>query len=631
MINNILNDAIILAGGKGTRLANVLNGKPKPLVEIGGIPLLKHQVDLLIKFNINNIYLLVNYKANLIKKYLEDEYNNNINFIILEDGAHALGTGGSIIKHLTSFSDRFLVLYGDTFLNIDFDKFYKFHQLKKSDLTLFTHPNSHPYDSDIVVADSFDQVIGISGYPHDENFYSANLVNAALYIVEKKILESLPKLDKKIIDFAKDLIPLYLKLDKNVYSYKSIEYIKDCGTEDRLNNVEEYYSKYYNNIYDENNLTPSIFIDRDGTIIKNVDHLNSINQIKFLKNSLQAIKKFNLNNFLVSIVTNQPVLARGELSEQGLKDIHNYIEWEAGKEGAYFDEILYCPHHPHSGFEGEVIDLKIICNCRKPKTGMIQEFSRKYNIDKKESWFIGDSTADIKCGNDFGVNTILLETGFSGKDNKFLTEPDYIFKDLFTASTFINQDYLKLTNIAKSLKINEDFNNIFISGVSKSGKSTFSSVLKKFIERSFNVKCHIIRLDNYMLDLKDRGSFPNIYDNEKIKAIIRKRNEKKCLNIPTQRYDKFNRIIMRSNELIKIFKDDWVIFEGIITYNLTNNFFNKNQFYVECDEIKIKDRFKRDYINRGLKESSAIKLYEKRSSERTYIEEQKKKSKIIKL
>ena len=124
MINNILNDAIILAGGKGTRLANVLNGKPKPLVEIGGIPLLKHQVDLLIKFNINNIYLLVNYKANLIKKYLEDEYNNNINFIILEDGAHALGTGGSIIKHLTSFSDRFLVLYGDTFLNIDFARFF---------------------------------------------------------------------------------------------------------------------------------------------------------------------------------------------------------------------------------------------------------------------------------------------------------------------------------------------------------------------------------------------------------------------------------------------------------------------------------------------------------------------------
>lgn len=93
MINNILTDAIILAGGKGTRLANVLNGKPKPLAEIGGIPLLKHQVDLLIKFNIKNIYLLVNYKANLIKKYLEDEYNN-INFIILEDGEHALGTGG---------------------------------------------------------------------------------------------------------------------------------------------------------------------------------------------------------------------------------------------------------------------------------------------------------------------------------------------------------------------------------------------------------------------------------------------------------------------------------------------------------------------------------------------------------
>ena len=618
-----IKEALILAGGKGTRLAKVLNGKPKPLVEIGGIPLLKHQIDLLLKFNINKIFLLVNYKANLIESFLENEYNN-IDFEILEDGEHALGTGGSIVKHLAFFSDRFLVLYGDTFLSVDFDKFHEFHQVNKSDLTLFTHPNSHPYDSDIVVTNSFNQVISISGYPHDDSFYSANLVNAALYIVEKKILQNLPRLDKKLIDFAKDLIPLYLNSNKNVFSYKSIEYIKDCGTEDRLKNVEKYYNKNIKNTLVNDNSISAVFVDRDGTIIENVDHLNSINQVKFFENSFEAIKKLNSNNFLVSIVTNQPVVARGELSEKGLNDIHNFIEWEAGKKGAYFDEIIHCPHHPHSGFKGEVKELKINCNCRKPRTGMLENIFLKYSINKSKSWFIGDSTADIKCGNDFEIKTILLETGFSGKDNKFFNEPDYVFRDLFIASVFINEEYPKLINIANQLKINEKFNNIFISGISKSGKSTFSSVLKDFIEKKLNVKCHVIRLDNYMLEPEKRGSFPKIYDLEKIENIFRDRHEGKSINILKQRYDKFNRTIVSSNNFVTINKNEWVIFEGLISFNLSNKLFSNNQFYIECDEIKNKERFKRDYIHRGLKENTISDLFQERSLERSLIKKQKR-------
>ena len=134
-----------------------------------------------------------------------------------------------------------------------------------------------------------------------------------------------------------------------------------------------------------------------------------------------------------------------------------------------------------------------------------------------------------------------------------------------------------------------------------------------------------------MLDLKDRGAFPNIYENEKIESIIKIRHEKKPLNISTQLYDKFNRKIMRSNESINIFKDDWVIFEGIIVGKFTIDFFNENQFYIESEEIKIKNRFVSDYVNRGLKESTALKLYEERNLERSYIKEQKQNAKIIKL
>jgi histidinol-phosphate phosphatase family protein len=617
-----IKEALILAGGKGTRLAKVLNGKPKPLVEIGGIPLLKHQINLLLKFNINKIYLLVNYKANLIQAFLENEYKE-IHFEILEDGEYPLGTGGSILKHLNRLEDRFVVLYGDTFLNVNLDNLNNFHESKKADLTVFAHPNSHPYDSDVIICNSNDKVIEISGYPHKESFYSANLVNAALYVVEKQILKSLPRLSKKLIDFAKDLIPLYLDQKKKIFAYKSREYIKDCGTEDRLEKVENDYFNKRHLILSDNNPIPSVFLDRDGTIIENVDHLNSISQINFLENSLEAIKSFNSNNFLVSIVTNQPVIARGELSPEGLNDIHNFLEWEAGKKGAYFDNILFCPHYPQSGFLGEVKELKINCNCRKPDVGMLQLLSNKYNIDKNKSWIIGDSSADIKCGNDFKIKTILLETGFSGKDNKFFNEPDYVFRDLFIASVFINEEYPKLINIANQLKINEKFNNIFISGISKSGKSTFSSVLKDFIQKKFKVKCHVIRLDNYMLEPEKRGSFPKIYDLEKIENIFRDRHEGKSITILKQRYDKFNRTIVYSNDFVTINKNEWVIFEGLISFNLSNKLFSNNQFYIECDEIKNKERFKRDYIHRGLKENTISDLFQERSLERSLVKKQK--------
>ena len=198
----MIKQAIILAGGKGTRLKNILNGKPKPLVEINNKPLLKYQIDLLIKYKIKSIIILANYKIEQIEDFVNHEYSNQ-NIKVLDDGISPLGTGGCLIKYNKIFEKKYIVLYGDTYLDIDLSKMIEFHLQKKSDLTLFTHPNSHPFDSDIVI-ESENKVLEIKPYPHKKDFFYKNLVNAALYIVNKNIFADKFIINKNITDFAKD-------------------------------------------------------------------------------------------------------------------------------------------------------------------------------------------------------------------------------------------------------------------------------------------------------------------------------------------------------------------------------------------------------------------------------------------
>lgn len=122
----------------------------------------------------------------------------------------------------------------------------------------------------------------------------------------------------------------------------------------------------------------------------------------------EAIKKINASGYLAIVVTNQPVIARGEVTFQELEEIHNKMETLLGKEGAYLDAIYYCPHHPHKGYEGERPELKIECDCRKPKPGMLLKAAEDYNIDLSQSWMIGDGENDVKAGINAGCKTVLL-------------------------------------------------------------------------------------------------------------------------------------------------------------------------------------------------------------------------------
>lgn len=418
--------AVILAGGKGTRLGNLTQEIPKPMIKIGDKPVLEHQIECLKKSNITEIIMIIGHLGSRIIDYFGNGSSFGVSIEYIKETT-PLGTAGALYYLKDLIEDDFLLLYGDIMLNIDFKRFIEFHKTRKSLATLYVHPNSHPYDSDLIILDDDNKVIGIDFKNSDRNYYK-NCVNAGVYVVNKKLLDYIKSPIK--LDFEKDIIFNIIKKGQPLYGYKSTEYIKDMGTLDRLIEVKEAYNKGIIEKKSLLNKQKCIFIDRDGTINKHKGLLNRIDDFELEDNVGDAIKAINNSEYLCILITNQPVVARNLCTVEDVKAIHNKLEILLGERGAYLDDILFCPHHPDKGYKDENPLYKIDCNCRKPKTGLIDYCASKYNIDLSNSYFIGDTTVDIMTGVNAGLKTVLVKTGEAGNDKKYDVVPDYIYNNL---------------------------------------------------------------------------------------------------------------------------------------------------------------------------------------------------------
>ena len=288
------------------------------------------------------------------------------------------------------------MLYGDTIVDFDMKAMVTYHQTKKADATLFLHPNDHPYDSDIVDLDAEGRVRRFYNKPHEDGFVSRNIVNAALFIFSPRILTQIEMGVKSHIE--KNVLPRCLEQGMNLYGYVSFEYIKDMGTPERYYAVCDDVKSGKVARLNRSNKRPAIFLDRDGTISKEVNLLNKPEQLELIEGAAEAIRLINKSDYLAVIVTNQPVIARNLCSINELEYIHASLETMLGKEGAYVNAIYYCPHHPDKGYPEERPEYKIDCECRKPKPGMLMQAAKDWNIDIANSYMIGDTSRDLQAG-----------------------------------------------------------------------------------------------------------------------------------------------------------------------------------------------------------------------------------------
>ena len=202
-----MRQVVILAGGKGTRLKERLGDLPKPLIDVCGTPLLEHQILLVKRYGFDRILILVNHKAQQIVDFCESRGNWGIAVQCIDDQV-PLGTAGAVLNVFDLLEEQFLVMYGDTMLEVDLNRFCKAHErLPATGATLFLHPNDHPQDSDLVEMAESGAITQFHPYPHKADRYYPNLVNAALYCLSKAALIAYRRDGKTQLDFGKQLFP----------------------------------------------------------------------------------------------------------------------------------------------------------------------------------------------------------------------------------------------------------------------------------------------------------------------------------------------------------------------------------------------------------------------------------------
>jgi len=421
---------VIMAGGRGTRIANLFPDTPKPMIPLDGVPVLERELISLRDQGFYDITITVGYLSNQIIDYFQDgaRLGIHIDYYIEKE---PLGNAGALLR--LNLKDDFLLLNGDTVFDIDIRRFVTYHREKGSLATILTHPNEHPYDSGLIIADKDNAVRSWLAKEDIRPQWYKNRVNAGLHILSPKIFEhftsclklrnetEMPentgnescnrnKTDfKKKIDLDRDILKPLAGTGK-LFCYDSPEYVKDMGTPERYRQVSEDFRRGIISSKKLTNKQKAIFLDRDGTINRYVGFLRDIRAFELLPGVSEAIRKINSSGYLAIVITNQPVVARGEVSIEELSLIHDKMETLLGKDGAYLDGIYVCPHHPDRGFEGEVPELKIDCDCRKPKPGLLFKAAQDFNIDLSESWMIGDSKIDVQAGKNAGCHTALIGT-----------------------------------------------------------------------------------------------------------------------------------------------------------------------------------------------------------------------------
>jgi D,D-heptose 1,7-bisphosphate phosphatase len=508
--------AVILAGGKGTRLGSLTSEIPKPMIRLGDIPLLHHQVSLLVKYGFGEIILITNYLSKPIEEYFGDGANFGAAISYFEE-KEPLGTAGGIKEIKNQLTGDFFVLYGDVMINMDLSRLVRFHYAHKSQCTLVLHPNDHPFDSDLVECDDMGRILAFHSKPHKPGNWYNNLVNAGAYVFSTEILKFISKGIKA--DFGHDIFPSILN-DIRMYGYHTSEYLKDMGTPDRLEEVRADFNSGRIKSGSYEYPQRAIFLDRDGVLNSERSYISKPEELKIFDFTASAVKKINQSGYISVVVTNQSAVARNLCTEEDIRTIHKKMETDLGNERAWLDAIYYCPHHPDKGFPEENPAYKIKCDCRKPATGMFKKAIKKFHIDPKLSYMIGDSERDMQAGRNIGSITVGVRTGYGLK--KTQTPPDYMFDNLSQAVDFIvdepyNKYFKEINRVYSGFQGKQPWV-ILIGGNSRTGKSILASYLRINFKRTGQEVLQV-SLDNWIVAEPLRNDSMNVYDRFRLNLI----------------------------------------------------------------------------------------------------------------
>ncbi|MFD1107082.1 HAD-IIIA family hydrolase [Sphingobium olei] len=425
---------VILAGGKGTRLG--LTDRPKPMVPVAGCPLLQRQVEAARDHGFTDFLFLTGHMAHVIEDHFGDGSAMGVTITHFRE-PEPLGTAGAVRAARHLLNEPFVVLYGDTLIDVDLAHMADLHRRSGAAGTIFAHPNDHPYDSDVLDVDEDGRVLRLMAKPHPEGILLPNLVSAALYVLSPEAIDHVPA--NRASDWAHDVFPAILSAGQRLQAYRSLEYVKDMGTPERLARGEADLASGRVARLSLRYPKPAIFLDRDGVLNVERNGIHDSASLELLPGAADAVRRINLAGIPAICVTNQPDVAKGMLTFERLRAVHAALDTQLAAGKAYLDDLLFCPHHPEMGWPGEVPALKVACACRKPEPGMLLDAAERHRLDLSASWLVGDRYADVAAAHAAGARAILVATGHDGNDSARYPDikPDHVAPDLGAAVDYL--------------------------------------------------------------------------------------------------------------------------------------------------------------------------------------------------
>ena len=401
--------AVILCGGKGTRLGERSRDLPKPMVPVGGVPVLDHIMRCLAQGGVRRFVL----SAGHLGRVIADAYSQSpVPGCTVETVVETTprGTAGALHDLRDILDERFVVAYGDVFMDFDAGALIAAHESHRPACTLLVRASDHPEDSHLVVADEGGRVDEFVHRREPGRRYR-NVANAGVYVLDRRVLGFIPP--DRPSDFGADIFPALLGRGELVrtHALEAEGYVKDMGTPARLAQVEEFIVD--RTAAEEARRNPrtltTVFLDRDGVLNREVGLIARPEDLTPAAGAGEAVALLNRLGLRCVVVTNQPVIARGLCDEETLKRIHERLREMLAADGGTLAAIYHCPHHPETHHdEGGKVELRRACRCRKPSPGMIFQASRELGLDLAGAVIVGDRASDIRAGRAAGIRTVLV-------------------------------------------------------------------------------------------------------------------------------------------------------------------------------------------------------------------------------
>lgn len=386
--------AVILAGGFGTRLAHVVPDVPKPMAPIKEKPFLAYQIELLRNNGFDNFILLTGYLSEVIEKYFADTPD-----VKCIKETTALGTGGAVLNAYPQLEDEFCVINGDTFFDIDFSILYEFAKDKNAVLALRYSQDIARYG--LVNTNSNFKIESFTEKGNLPANFIDGYINGGIYYFKKQTLAPLyQKFERNNVSMENDIFPLLINAG-NLYGLPCGGGFIDIGIPD------DYYraQTYIPNILSQRKI-PAVFVDKDGTLIENTGYPHGT-EITVIASTLELLKKYYNDGYLLIMITNQAGIAKGKFSFDEMQQNIDSIKKHYARNGISFADVQYCPYHS----EGTIPEYQFVSKARKPEAGMILRACENCRIDLKKSVMIGDNPSVDN------INLPYLKTIIIGEQN----------------------------------------------------------------------------------------------------------------------------------------------------------------------------------------------------------------------